>query len=496
MTYSIEFEENTSLVQATLRGALVDLATVTPNATGSAFLRVAATDSRGASRSSNDILVTVTPVNDAPVPRPVPDQSLVEGTAFSLQLFADDAEDDPLTWASDHPLFPIGLATGRLDLTPDDPLVGIHVVLFTARDPAGANGSVRVRFTVANVNDPPSLFGLLDRWATEDQPFLADLAAADADAGTAFLWSDESALVDIATLPNGTGRIAFTPDNDDVGVHEFVVAVTDGDGGAARGAFTLTVVNANDAPTIEPIPAQVAEEDTAWRVPILYHDDDLTHGDELRLEVLGDGPSLSIDRRALEWTPTNDDVGVHEIMVAVTDRAGASATVVFVITVRNVNDAPIGLRILRPADGAVLTGARTTFEGVAQDPDGGDELTYEWLEGATVLANGSTADIALAPGSHRIILRVRDRGGATLETAITVVVPSPPVPAKPRVSREAAPWWLLVVLLVAACIAAALVLRRRQGRPPARPFPEPTPAPPADGYMTPPSGGAPGGPPW
>lgn len=66
--------------------------------------------------------------------------------------------------------------------------------------------------------------------------------------------------------------------------------------------------------------------------------------------------------------------------------------------------------------------------GGSSDPDG-DALTYEWLEGTTLLANGVSANVALASGVHSITLRVTDPQGLSAEDSLAVVVGDTTAPA-------------------------------------------------------------------
>src|SRR4029453_6412821 len=107
--------------------------------------------------------------------------------------------------------------------------------------------------------------------------------------------------------------------------------------------FTITVGNANDAPTVAvAIADQNATEDAAYsfQVPAGTFGD-VDAGDSLT--ITGSGPSwLSFDAatRTFSGTPGNGDVGPHTVAVTATDGAGASVTDTFTITVGNANDAP------------------------------------------------------------------------------------------------------------------------------------------------------------
>ncbi|MBI4419299.1 MAG: hypothetical protein HY560_00595 [Gemmatimonadetes bacterium] len=64
----------------------------------------------------------------------------------------------------------------------------------------------------------------------------------------------------------------------------------------------------------------------------------------------------------------------------------------------------------------------------SSDPDG-DSLTYEWLEGGSVIARGATAAVRFALGAHTIVLRVTDDDAAADEDDVEVTVADTRVPS-------------------------------------------------------------------
>jgi hypothetical protein len=60
------------------------------------------------------------------------------------------------------------------------------------------------------------------------------------------------------------------------------------------------------------------------------------------------------------------------------------------------------------------------LSGSAIDPDG-DPLTFEWLDGATVLGTSAALDVSLAPGTHVLTLSVSD-GSHTVTDTVTITV--------------------------------------------------------------------------
>ena len=80
----------------------------------------------------------------------------------------------------------------------------------------------------------------------------------------------------------------------------------------------------------------------------------------------------------LSGTPANDDVGEHLITVTAVDTHLASVSISFIITVINVNDAPLvwgvpSVEMWEGLPGYVIL--RDTF----YDVDVGDSLTYSWV---------------------------------------------------------------------------------------------------------------------
>ena len=73
-----------------------------------------------------------------------------------------------------------------------------------------------------------------------------------------------------------------------------------------------------------------------------YDDMDLIHGDKLRFSAVTLPVWLRLTPEGLlTGTPSNADVGVHEIVVRATDKGKQSAEQSYIIEVKNVNDAPV-----------------------------------------------------------------------------------------------------------------------------------------------------------
>jgi len=138
------------------------------------------------------------------------------------------------------------------------------------------------------------------------------------------------------------GLISGIAENDDVGLHEVVVRVTDRAGQSDELAFELDVINSNDQPIFVTRKLPHARQNALYAFQIKVHDDDLVHGDKLIFKglFLPEWVEVSADG-VLSGIPANADVGTDELSVEVRDSAGATAVNIFNLKVENVNDAPV-----------------------------------------------------------------------------------------------------------------------------------------------------------
>ncbi len=127
-----------------------------------------------------------------------------------------------------------------------------------------------------------------------------------------------------------------TPDNGDVGDHNVVINVTDGEGRYDEHSFTLTVENT---------PPQILNDDLLEihqdeEYSVQYTSDE--EAGDLTWSLDTEASWLSMDEvtGVLSGTPTNDDVGAHEVTVVFNDGNGGTDTSMFDLEVIDVNDPP------------------------------------------------------------------------------------------------------------------------------------------------------------
>ena len=178
--------------------------------------------------------------------------------------------------------------------------------------------------------------------AIEDSPFSLQLQVTDDD-----LQYGDKLSFSAVRLPGWLyltldGVLEGPPENEDVGAHEVQVRVTDLSGQSDELSLTVMVKNTNDAPSVLPGPLGFATQDMLYEQQLDYDDMDLIHGDKIRFSAVTLPAWLKLTPEGLlTGTPSNADVGVHEIVVQATDKGKQSAEQSYVIEVKNVNDAPV-----------------------------------------------------------------------------------------------------------------------------------------------------------
>jgi hypothetical protein len=268
----------------------------------------------------------------------------------------------------------------------------------------------------------------------EDSEYTYNIVTDDLDPGNLLDIRAVDPLPAWLTLVDNHNRTAIltgTPLNEDVGPHDVTIEVVDGAGRSDTQSFTITVSNANDAPTVvAPTGDQVFSQGDDVNIDAAAAFDD-ADGDTLTYSATGLPASLAIDSGTglISGTLTNDDViAGPDFAVAVTADDGNGGTVddTFTITVNDVNDLPTFLSV--PVT-AATEGLAYSYSVVVEDIDG-DTVTISgsvvpaWL---TLTDNGNgTASLAGTPGSSdigaaNVTLSAND-GTTPVEQSFTITV--------------------------------------------------------------------------
>ncbi|MEO9803148.1 MAG: putative Ig domain-containing protein [Reichenbachiella sp.] len=158
--------------------------------------------------------------------------------------------------------------TGDFTWTPEEDQDGEHTVTFTVTDGI-LTDEIVVVITVNEVNQAPQIKDIDDQEVIVSEQLLFTITASDPDLPKQTLsFSLDASSIEAGVLINQlTGTLSWTPNNNDVGIHEVTVTVNDSFGVSASQLFLITVVstpitgiddNQADALTVYPNPTQNA----------------------------------------------------------------------------------------------------------------------------------------------------------------------------------------------------------------------------------------------
>jgi VCBS repeat-containing protein len=406
------------------------------NYNGTDAFTYTASDGHGGT-ATGTVTLTVRSVNDAPDAADDTAAVAEDGSVNVGVLGNDtDADGDPLAVASvaqgAHGAVTIN-PDGTVTYTPAANYNGSDAFTYTASDGHGGSDTAAVAVTVTAVNDVPVAGN--DAYAVDEDQALTVAApgvlANDTDAD-----GDALAVAGFTTPAHGTlsvgadGSFTYTPAANYNGADAFAYTVTDGHGGSATGAVSLTVRPVNDPPAAA-ADAYAVNEDAALTVPatgVLANDTD-ADGDALTAVLVG-GPAVGAlalrPDGSFAYTPAAYYYGADAFTYRPTDGTAAGNTVTVALTVNPVNDAP-AFAAGPSQTVAEDSGPRTVTNwatGISPGPanEAGQALTFVvvgnsnpalFSAGPAISATGALTFTPApdASGTATIQVRLRDDGG-------------------------------------------------------------------------------------
>jgi hypothetical protein len=422
-------------------------------------------------------------VNDPPVLKYIPPQEANEDEEFTLDVstYVEDPDlllppefRDIITYRDDTVDLDTNVETGMITWTPDNSDVGELFFTITVTDTKGRSAQQEVKITVWNTNDAPK-FGIIGKQnLVQGRAYQFNIPVTDEDldvegSGEVLTFTNDN--TDLFTIDPAQGSITFTPENEDVGVWEITITVTDSEGESDQRLVVFEIENENDKPTIDYIPTKQLTEDVTFEMDIVASDPDLeprnldgepVDPDEV-LTYRTNVSRVEIDSTGkLTFTPTNEDAKRVTMVVRITvvDSSSETATVDVTFTIENINDAPENLQIIGLIPNQKLTEEqKILLRGTAQDIDNdADKLIYKWYAGTTLI--GQTQDFTWkvkGKGITEVKLIVSDGSGAdALETSYSVNVTIKELEEEPGFET------MFAVVAIAFIGIIAVVSRRRR----------------------------------
>jgi len=355
---TLTFSDNTTLFDINPITGMIEF-TPTNDDVGNHSVNITVVDDDGGVNYTI-LNITVENTNDQPTIETISQQSAIEDEEFTLQVNADDVDvADVLTYSLTS--YPSGMniddTTGLISWTPTNDDVGTHTITVKVEDSIGTFYTETFTIIVSNVNDAPTIVTNSLANATEDMFYIAFIQAEDVDIGDSLTYSLDSYPAFLSINPL-TGMIFGTPDNDNVGTHNIVVNVTDGDTYVAK-TFSLTVVNVNDAPVIASSPILTADVGVKYAYDIIASDED----NDVLTYTLSEGPEgMVINGSKIVWTPTEEQQGkTYQVVVEVTD-GEITTTQSFVVSVGEIPEGTnVWLALLMGLVGGLISGIIITW---------------------------------------------------------------------------------------------------------------------------------------
>ena len=389
--------------------------------------------SDGELEDEEEIEVTINEVNAAPVLNPIGAQTVNEGEELTFTASATDSDSPTLTYSlRDEPTgATIGETTGVFSWTPGE-IFGPDTIKFTVIVSDGQyEDEEEITVTINEVNVAPVLEELDDELAVSEGSLLTFTAkASDVDLPENELMFSLDGAPTGATIDPETGAFTWTPsENQGPGTYAFEVVVTDEDGATDEQEITVTVNEVNVAPVLEELDDElVVNEGSLLTFTAEASDVDLPEN-ELTFSLVDAPVGASIDPETgiFTWTPSEaQGPGTYTFNVVVTDEDGAADEQEIMVTVNEVNTAPI----LHPINNRTVTaGVLLSLNVTAEDDDlPAPDLVYSLVDapdGAAI--DPSTGQFTWRPTNrqagvtHTFIVQVSD-GQLTAEQELSVKV--------------------------------------------------------------------------
>ncbi len=296
---------------------------------------------------------------EPPIFTALPPKVAYPGEVFTFQVQASDPDNDALTYGFtpflptySHLSPPAGMTidplNGQMTYAPQSSDIGVHHYVLVAHD--GNGGFVEKSMVMFVTHRPEIASNPLTR-ATVDNEYQYQVVASDPDG--------QNLNYRLSEFPPGmvvhqsTGLVTWTPTADQIGTHAVTIVVRDSSGGSVEQSYTLTVeTTLNQAPLFTSAPTNSTSVGSRWSYQAEAEDAD---GDLLlySLNLWPDGMNIDTESGLIQWQPTVDQTGEHEVEVAVTD-GRVYATQQFLVTVEEDKLKPVVL-FVSPAQMSTLT---------------------------------------------------------------------------------------------------------------------------------------------
>ena len=289
----------------------------TPNENQIGSHQVVVTVSDGTYTDSETVNIDVT-ANNAPVLAELDPQNVTLGSEISFTVSATDADLNPVSFSLDNLSIGKGMtiksSTGEFRWTPTEDQLGPHPVTIMASD--GALSDSKVVSIHVTVNQAPVLTEIGPKNGDVSNEISFIVSANDVNNDPMSFTLDDASQQKGMTIDPSMGEFRWTPDEMQRGEHQVIFSVSDG---TLSDSETVTII-VNGAPVLAEIASQMGDAGSEIRFTTSATDAD---SDALTFSLddtsLGKGMTIDATTGQFRWTPTEVQLGAHQVTVTVSD---------------------------------------------------------------------------------------------------------------------------------------------------------------------------------
>ncbi|MGB2741027.1 MAG: tandem-95 repeat protein [Cognaticolwellia sp.] len=421
--------------------------------------------------SSGQLVVTVLPINDAPLTQN-DSYSLVEDTVLNvlaaspsgLLINDSDVDGDTLT-VNTSPIS--NVSNGSLTLNsdgsfryiPNSNFSGSDSFSYQVRDGKGGTAQGSVMLSINGINDIP--VAINDIYSLDEDAILSilvndanQLLSNDSDVDGDSLTVNTTPVSNVSngslTL-NSNGSFSYTPSLNFNGTDSFTYQVSDSNGGIAQANVSLTIRAVNDLPVIGNAKQYSVDEDTNLNILAtdsnhLLNDASDLDGDTLTVSLASNvnNGSLTLNSNgSFSYAPNLNFTGTDSFTYTVSDGNFVSGALNVTLTVNPINDIPVignakSYNVDEDESLNVLATSNNHLLNDASDLDG-DILTVSLVSNVANgnLALNSNGSFSYAPnlnfnGSDTFSYKVSD--GDYVSDALTATLTVNPINDAPQIT--------------------------------------------------------------
>ena len=470
LTFNVS-NDNTALfsAQPAIDEATGDL-TYTPaaNTTGTATVSVSLADDGGTTNGGDDTSATQTfdimvrPPNADPVVTATTfsvAENSANGTSVGTVTATDSDAGQTRTFAitagNTGDAFAINSTSGEITVA-DSAVLNFEttaqfLLTVSATDDGTppASGSATITVDLTNVNEAPTDIALSNNSVAENQASgttVGSFSTTDVDAASTHTYTLVAGTGDADngsfTITGSTLKASASFDYETTSSYSIRVRSTDAGSLSFDEVFTITVTDANDAPTdITLAPSSVDENQASGTTVGTLSATDAETGQTYTFSLVTgvgdtDNAAFTIDSTTLKTAAVFDfeTKSSYSVRVRATDNGtpAQSFEEQLTITVSNVNEAPTDITLTNSSVDENLPAATVGTLG-ATDPDAGQSFTFTLVAGTGDTDNGSftidgtTLKTAAsfdyeAKSSYTILVRATDNGNLFREEQFTITI--------------------------------------------------------------------------